>query len=103
MNADTGAVLLIILGIVVLFGAGYWGLSRVSPKGTVLIVALGLFALGHAIDPGLIRELHLVKGAITLGGFVGILLGFVDLLQRRKTPARRQRLREQPTEVTEFE
>lgn len=76
--------------IATLFGAGifYWTISRFAPRGTVLIIAVVLYAMGQgigALDVG-VREVALASGILKMSGFLGILLGAIDLLQKRERP-----------------
>lgn len=62
---------------------GFWYLSRVAPKGTVLAVAAGIYVVSWLINPGNSRELHGLVGFLRLLGFVGGVLGVIDLVKKR--------------------
>lgn len=75
--------------IATLFGGGifYWTISRIAPRGTVLVIAVVLYVMGQvigALDVG-IRVIELVSGVLKLSGFLGIILGGIDILRKRET------------------
>lgn len=72
-------LLLLVAGIVALMR-----IPRVAPKGTLLAVAVGIYVLGLVINPGTDRTMHLVVGLLRMLGFIGGVLGIVDLVRRRK-------------------
>lgn len=75
--------------IATLFGAGlfYWAVSRVAPRGTVLGIAVVLYALGQGLDTldAGVRIVSFASGILKMSGFLGIILGAVDLLRKRET------------------
>ncbi len=80
-----GAFLLVIAGAIVIGGLIIlWWLSKVSPKGVVLVAAVCIWVAGNAITGLGDRELLAIGGALKLLGFAGGLLGVVDLLWKRK-------------------
>ncbi len=74
---------------VVLFvsGAFYWAISRFCPRGTVLFVAAVFYGLGvllgqSGLDGG--RVMSLASGVLKMSGFLGGILGFLDLVRKRE-------------------
>ena len=61
-----------------------WLVSRRSPKGTVLVIAVVIYYLSWQIDDTRVREMHLLTGTMRMLGFAGGILGLVDLFRRRK-------------------
>lgn len=84
--ADATGTILIAGGLVVLIGGvvGLWFLSRSTPKGTVLAVAAGIYVMSFLIAPGTDRVLHGLVGVARLLGFIGGVLGIVDLWKKRE-------------------
>jgi hypothetical protein len=74
------AIVLIIGGVVALFV-----ISRTVPKGGVLAIAVGIYFAGAATSNVRLREMMMVSGSLKFLGFVGIILGVVDLVRKRKT------------------
>ena len=74
----------IIGGFVVL-----WLVRRVSRRGTVLGLAVLIYAVSWTIAPGETRETRATVGAVRALGFAGLLLGLFDLFHhpRAKRPA----------------
>jgi hypothetical protein len=62
---------------------GFYFLSRSGPRGSVLVVAGGLFFAGMCVPPNNSRELHLLEGVCRLTGFIGGILGVIDLVRKR--------------------
>ncbi|HEY1602035.1 MAG TPA: hypothetical protein VGG64_20700 [Pirellulales bacterium] len=77
------AVIFILTGIVLL-----WLVSRKAPKGAVLVVAVVIYCGGLALAGSRVREVVMLKGALTMLGFIGGVMGVVDLLRKRKPPAK---------------
>lgn len=69
----------VIAGLVVL-----WFVSRRSPKGTVLVIAVVLYLVSWQIDDVRVREIRLLSATMRMLGFAGGILGVVDLLRKRK-------------------
>lgn len=84
--ADATGSLILGLGLVfVVFGlVGVWYLSRSAPRGTVLAVAIAIYAVGFLIPKGDSRLLHGVAGFASLFGIVAGVLGVVDLVRKRQ-------------------
>lgn len=84
-SEDYGKVLLglgiggVIVGLVLL-----WLVSKWAPKGTVLAIAIGLYATSWSIDRIRIREVRMLSGAMRMLGFAGGILGVIDLVRTRK-------------------
>lgn len=72
-------VVLAIVGSIVLF----WFLSRQAPRGTVLAVAIAIYIAGVVISPGSTRVMVGVAGLLKFIGFIGGILGLVDVLRKR--------------------
>ena len=72
----------VIAGLVVL-----WFVSRRTPKGTVLVIAVVLYFLSWQIDDIRVREIRLLSGTMRMLGFAGGILGIVDLFRNRKSRA----------------
>jgi len=64
----------------------FWAISRWTPKGTLLAVSAALYFASWAIDTGRVRELVLLTGLMRLLGFVGGILGLIDLCRKRRQP-----------------
>ena len=88
-----GKVMLgITIAVVTGAAAGFWYLSRHGPKGAALALAAVVYFASFAVVPDGSRALYGVIGILRLSGFVGALLGAVDLMRRRgprdQTPSR---------------
>jgi len=83
--ADTVGVIGIAVGLVVVLGGvvGLWFLSQRTPKGTVLAIAVGIYAMSFLIPRDTDRFLEDLVGLTRLFGFVGGVLGVVDLVKKR--------------------
>jgi hypothetical protein len=79
-------ILLFAFAAAVIIGGliGLWRLSRVAPKGTVLAAAIGIWVCSFGLEGIRTREAMLLMGSVRLLGFMGGILGIVDLLRRRK-------------------
>lgn len=62
---------------------GFWYLAKKSPKAVLLVVGVGLWVLGQAVGAQPIREMKLIGGIFQLSGFIGSILGLIDLVRRR--------------------
>lgn len=84
---DSYATVLLVVAIVgvVLSLVFLWFASTRTPKGTVLIVAVALYAGSWQFDDVPVREMHLVIGMMRMIGFGGGILGLIDLIRRSKT------------------
>ncbi|MGD0897263.1 MAG: hypothetical protein ABR915_05460 [Thermoguttaceae bacterium] len=78
---------------------GFYVLSRKGPRGAVLAAAGVLYFLGLQIQPGTSRELYLAVGVLRMTGFIGGILGIIDLM--RKRPANSQSETPVPVEIVE--
>lgn len=86
MNTSSYGTILLASAIVFIVGGlvAMYLISKVTPRGTVLFVAIGVFALSWMFQGATTRELLVLSGATRLLGFVGIALGIVDLVRKRK-------------------
>lgn len=66
----------IVAGLIVL-----WLVRRVSYRGSVLSLAILIYAASWMIAPGETREMRATVGAVRLLGFLGILLGIFDVFR----------------------
>jgi uncharacterized membrane protein YoaK (UPF0700 family) len=83
-----GTAFLAVAAVVVIVAAiGFWYLSRVAPRGVVLVVAVALYAVGVALALGESRAMHGISGSLKVAGFVGIILGILDLFRKRGSSA----------------
>ena len=77
---------MIAAGVFVLIGlVALLLISKKSPKGTILVLAIGIWMAGSSSGETKIRELLLLAGALKLLGSAGVILGIVDLVRKRKT------------------
>jgi uncharacterized membrane protein YgcG len=79
-----GLIALLVIGLVVGL-VGFWAASRFAPKGTVLAIAASIYIASWLIAPGDSRALNGVVGFMRLLGFVGGVLGVIDLVRKRPT------------------
>ncbi|PQO28673.1 hypothetical protein C5Y97_23100 [Blastopirellula marina] len=84
-NSESYGTTLLIVGIagVVLGFVLLWLLSRHSPKGTVLLIAIVLYVISWQMEDVRAREVRLFSGCLRMLGFAGGILGVVDLLRKR--------------------
>lgn len=61
-----------------------WLVSRVTPKGTILAIAAGIYLVSFVLPDFRMRELVMLRGALRMLGFAGGILGLVDLLRKRE-------------------
>jgi len=81
-----GYVLLTIAIVaILLILVGMWVISRKAPRGSLLILALLLYAVGWLLKGIRVREVSLVSGVLQMAGFMGILLGIFDAIRKRRT------------------
>ena len=87
---DTFGQIFIVVAILVIVagGIGFWTLSRYAPKGIALGVAAVLYVLSFLIGDGGSREMHGALGMLRMLGFMGGILGLIDLVRgpRDRTP-----------------
>ncbi len=82
-----GTVFVVVAIVVVILAAiGFWYLSRYAPRGAVLVVALAMYAAGVVLVAGESRVMHGISGLLKLTGILGIILGILDLFQKRGSP-----------------
>ncbi len=86
--ADVTGTILIAVGLVVVLSGvvGLWFVSRSTPKGTVLVIAASIYAMSFLIPRDTDRFLEGLVGITRLFGFIGGVLGVIDLVKKR-TPA----------------
>lgn len=86
VDSKSYVVILIIAGAVIVLGGiiGLWLLSRVTPKGVVLAVAVLVWLVGNAVAQERTRAMLGIGGAMKLLGFIGAIMGIVDLLRKRR-------------------
>ena len=65
----------------------YYFIGKNAKKGTVLVVGAVVLILGKLPfgDPPT-RETELLKGTLGLSGFIGVILGFLELLRKPQKP-----------------
>ena len=81
----TGQILLGIAIITILCALiGFFLLSKYGPRGAVLCTAAVIYLLGSLLPAGNIREFHLIVGVLKFTGFIGGILGFVDLFKSKR-------------------
>jgi hypothetical protein len=75
----------LIIAVLAIVGAitVFWVLSRQAPRGAVLAVAVGIYIAGVMTSPGSTRVMVGVAGLLKFIGFIGGILGLVDLLRKR--------------------
>jgi hypothetical protein len=77
--------LLLVAGAIFFGGlVGLWLLSKRTPRGTVLIVAAGIFAVSGAVPSFGSREMLPVSGALRVLSIAGLILGIVELLRTKR-------------------
>jgi uncharacterized membrane protein YfcA len=86
---DATGKLFIGIAIVAVLGAvvGFYILSKLAPRGAVLIAAAVLYFLGMSIPDNNSRELQLAEGILRLSGFLGGIMGIIDLIRKRPPPS----------------
>ena len=85
--ADEQGNTLVAVGLVI-FVAGIVGLlllPRFTPKGTLLAIAVAIYVASWMIQPGGDRNLHGLVGLLRVLGFIGGVLGIIDLVRKRKS------------------
>ena len=73
------AIGVVVAGLVLL-----WLLSRRTPKGTVLVIAVVVYLLSWQIDDVRVREVRLLSGTMRMLGVAAGILGIVDLCRKRR-------------------
>ena len=86
---DAASKFYICFGTVAIVAAfvAFWFISRKAPKGVLFVLGVALWLTGQVLAKEPARELKFIGGILTLTGFVGGLLGFLDLFRRRKAAA----------------
>lgn len=81
---DYGYILMGIAAVVFVGGiVAFWAISRNTPKGTLLAVAVGLYVLSWAFASVRVREVVLITGLMRMLGVVGGILGLIDMFRKR--------------------
>ena len=86
-SVDAYGVFLLVLGgvIVLAMVVGLYCLSRITPKGVVLGIAIALYVVGKLIPiDNVTREVHGIAGMLQLVGLVGGILGLSDFFKGEK-------------------
>ena len=82
---STGKIYLVLAAIVIVSSlAALWYLSKKTPKGVILGICVVLYVLATMINPGNIRHLYILKGTMQMIGFLGGILGIIDLFRKKK-------------------
>ncbi len=74
-----GAIAAVVVGVILL-----WLVSRWTPKGVLLAIAAGIYSAGWAIGSTRVQELLMLSGVLKMLGFIGGIMGIVDLCRTRK-------------------
>ena len=81
---QTGQIILVATLVALVLGmVGFWLLSKHGPKGATLGVAAVLYLVSYLIDSGGSRVLHGAVGIVRMLGFIGGILGVLDLFRAR--------------------
>ena len=85
-DSDNYRTILLGVGIMgILAGLiALWFVSRKTPSGTVLIIAIIIYALSWRIDDVPVREIRLLSGSMRMLGFLAMVWGVIDVLRGRK-------------------
>jgi hypothetical protein len=70
--------------VIVVALVGLWFLSRITPRGVVLLISAMLYVAGIALTFGESRIMQGASGILKLTGFAGAILGVIDLVKRRE-------------------
>jgi hypothetical protein len=89
MSSENYGYALLALAIAVIFGGlvALFILTRATPRGTVLVLAALIFAGSWSMEGAKAREVLTLTGSMRFLGFIGAILGIVDLLRKRPIPA----------------
>jgi len=82
---DTYSIVLLSLPVLVIIVL-LWFTSKKAPKGVTLGIAVVVWIIAHAI-PLQTRELVMICTSMNAAGVIGVILGIIDLLRKRKRPA----------------
>lgn len=85
-STNKSSMLFVGIAIVVVAVLGLYLISRVTPRGTVLVIALVCWAAGQGVSRSEIAQVRLIGGVITMTGCAGAVLGLVDVFRKRKPP-----------------
>ncbi|MCD4825002.1 MAG: hypothetical protein K8S55_10355 [Phycisphaerae bacterium] len=69
----------LVIGLVVL-----WIISKHTPKGTVFIIAVVIYIASWHLGETRISEIRLFSGILRMFGFIGGIMGIVDIVRKRK-------------------
>ncbi|HEU4339332.1 MAG TPA: hypothetical protein VFS19_04625 [Planctomycetota bacterium] len=81
------AYLAITIGALAVGLTALYLISKRAPRGTVLVLGLGLYVLSFVPDKSRVREIVLLSGVVRMLGFAAIILGIIDAIRKRKTLA----------------
>jgi len=85
---STGIIYLVLSAIVIVSSLiALWYLSKKTPKGVILVICIVLYVLAIMINPSNIRSLNVLKGVMQMIGFLGGILGVIDLFRKKKNQA----------------
>ena len=76
--------LIVVVGILFSGIVAYVLIGQRTPRGTVLIIAVGLYVLSWQINGARTREMLLLTGGIRMLGLAGIILGLFYFFRKRK-------------------
>ena len=87
--SKTYTTVLMALGLASVLGGlvGFWLISRFAPRGSVLMIAAILYGISWPLGSVPIREVRLLCGCLRMLGFIGLILGILDILRKRKAHA----------------
>ncbi|MCF7908209.1 MAG: hypothetical protein K9L86_05015 [Candidatus Omnitrophica bacterium] len=84
MNAPSPIFLFSPIIAILLSVACFWLISKKTPKGVVVGLAIIVWVIGNVIGSQQARELMMIGGSIKMAGSVGIILGIIDLFRKKK-------------------
>ena len=83
---DTPSPIFLFLPIIAILVAiaCFWLISKKTPKGVTIGLAVVVLIIGNTIASQQTRELLMIGGSIKMAGSVGVILGIVDLFRKKK-------------------
>jgi hypothetical protein len=90
-SPETYHTVLLVVGIFVLICGpiALYVLSRLTPKGTVLVVSAVIYVASWSFESARGREALLMTGFVRMLGFAGLILGIIDLVRKRRVAEKR--------------
>lgn len=82
-----GYVAIATLVLILVGGTILWICSRRMPKGAALLIGIGIYAASLAMDYLRVRDAIAIKFALSTFGGVAIVIGIIDLFQKRRQVA----------------